>query len=247
VTRREVSVIVSTNYSTSAFRRTFSLTAVQVIVAALGLMALVMLIGLLITAVSAARLARLEYLERRNRDLEREFAKLGQLKQRVEELEATERKMAAMLGVEQSPPPIDWSSGRIDTTAAMDSTRWGARPRPTRNPVPGAVVSRTSGTSHLGIDLAAQSGTPVLASGDGIVIGRGTDSVFGRFLLVSHLEGYDSYYGHLSDWRVASGDTVRQGQTIGLVGSTGRSSAPHLHFEIRKDRQPLDPRTLVRF
>ncbi len=247
MTRKEVSVIVSTNYSTSSFRRTFSMAAVQLIAAAAGLLVLLILAGLLVTLFSAARLGRLAYLEKRNRAMEQEFAKLSQLRQRVEELEASERKMAAMLGVEQAPPPIDWSSGRADTVARADSARWGAHPRPTLNPVPGAIVSRTAGAGHTGVDLAAQNGTPVLAAGDGIIIGRGTDSVFGRFVLVSHLEGYDSYYGHLAEWRAAAGDTVRQGQVIGQVGSTGRSSAPHLHFEVRRDQQPLDPRDFVRF
>jgi murein DD-endopeptidase MepM/ murein hydrolase activator NlpD len=95
--------------------------------------------------------------------------------------------------------------------------------------------------------VSAKAGSPVRASADGTVARRGADRVFGRFLLVGHAQGYETYYGHLEDWNVDQGDTVSAGQTIGWVGSTGRSTAPHLHFEVRKDGRPIDPATMVKF
>ena len=70
---------------------------------------------------------------------------------------------------------------------------------------------------------------------------------YGRFLLLKHGQGYESYYGHLQDWNVDKGDTVQVGATIGWVGTTGKSTAPHLHFEIRKDGQRIDPATVLKF
>jgi len=246
--RREVSVIVTTNYSPTAFRRTFSVTAVQVLAGLAGVLVLLVLAGLVVSSVSALRLSRLAYLERRNRDLEVEFAKLVRLRQRVVELEEQGRRMAEMLGVEQSPLAIDWSAGGPGSLdAAADTAAWGSHPVPALAPVSGAAVSRAFTDGHEGVDLAARSGALVRAAADGVVLARGTDSVYGRFVQLGHLQGYETYYGHLKDWRVSSGDSVRLGQTIGLVGSTGRSSAPHLHFEVRKDRIQVNPAQLVRF
>ncbi len=74
----------------------------------------------------------------------------------------------------------------------------------------------------------------------------GSDSVYGLYVLVDHgNSGYQSMYGHASRLFVAPGDTIRQNEVIALSGNTGRSTAPHLHFEILQDGQPIDPFTLV--
>jgi murein DD-endopeptidase MepM/ murein hydrolase activator NlpD len=74
----------------------------------------------------------------------------------------------------------------------------------------------------------------------------GTDPAYGLFVLLAHPDGYESMYGHLSRVLVLQGDTVRVGQVIALTGNSGRSTAPHLHFEIRRDGRSVDPLALVR-
>jgi murein DD-endopeptidase MepM/ murein hydrolase activator NlpD len=248
--RKEVSVIISGNYSPESYRLTVPLWGVRVIFAALGALLLVVMSAVVMVMFGAYRLTRLSYLEQRNRTLEAEFAKVVKLRRELEELEQQTRSMATMLGIERTPPPVNWDSTAIETVGLPGWVRggqWGMRPVPALVPVEGYAVSRTAADPHMAVDLAAQAGKPVRATADGWVAGRGSDRTFGRFLLLRHGQGYESYYGHLDDWNVDNGDTVRAGQTIGWVGSTGKSTAPHLHFEVRKDSKPVDPATLLRF
>jgi murein DD-endopeptidase MepM/ murein hydrolase activator NlpD len=96
---------------------------------------------------------------------------------------------------------------------------------------------------HPGVDYAAPRGTPILAAGNGVVERAGPSSGYGNFTLIKHTNGYETAYGHQTAFAkgIAPGVTVRQGQIIGYVGSTGLSTGPHLHFEIRVNGQPVDP------
>jgi murein DD-endopeptidase MepM/ murein hydrolase activator NlpD len=95
---------------------------------------------------------------------------------------------------------------------------------------------------HLGIDLAAPRKTPVYASHQGLVIYAGRDfRGFGKMILIESGHGWATLYAHLDQILIEEGQTVKMGESIGLVGSTGRSSGPHLHFEIRKNKGPVDP------
>ena len=94
---------------------------------------------------------------------------------------------------------------------------------------------------HTGIDLVEPFGSPVLAADDGIVALVGSSSSgYGRYVVIAHSGGLDTLYGHLSTAVVKVGQHVVQGQTIGLEGSTGHSTGPHLHFELRIKQQPID-------
>lgn len=94
---------------------------------------------------------------------------------------------------------------------------------------------------HTGVDLAAPRGTPIYAAGDGVVEKAGWSSGYGQFTLIKHNNGYETGYGHQSKIIVKAGTRVRQGQLIGYVGSTGNSTGPHLHFEIRINGRFVDP------
>ena len=100
--------------------------------------------------------------------------------------------------------------------------------------------------SHPGIDIAVPLGTPVRASGGGSVTAAGYDADYGLFVLLRHPSGYETMYGHMSRLVAAEGDDVQAGQVIGLSGNSGRSTAPHLHFEIRRDNKSVDPLDLVK-
>ena len=94
---------------------------------------------------------------------------------------------------------------------------------------------------HTGIDLAAPEGTPIAASYAGTVQETGFTSGRGKYILLSHSDNLQTLYCHLSEIQVETGDTVDAGGTIGLVGTTGMSTGPHLHFELRVDGIRCDP------
>lgn len=94
---------------------------------------------------------------------------------------------------------------------------------------------------HRGIDIKGNIGAPVVAVMSGKVIYRGWSSVYGNLLMISHDGGYMSVYAHLHRFNVKVGDIVKQGNTVGLVGNTGRSTGSHLHFEIRKNGKTVNP------
>jgi len=123
-------------------------------------------------------------------------------------------------------------------------------------PVPGSTVTQPFGPSaydfeppyasyphfHTGLDLADSMGTPVYAAGDGVVVAATPSDVgYGNHVIIAHDQHTLTLYGHLQTMMVKPGDTVKQGQVIGLMGSTGNSTGPHTHFEVRIDNTPVDP------
>ncbi len=115
-------------------------------------------------------------------------------------------------------------------------------------PVTGRLVSsfgsKGGGKKNDGINIALPKGRSVGASADGVVVYSGNEiGVFGGLVLVDHGSGWVTAYGHLGQLKVARGDKVKSGQALGTVGDTGYVSSPQLHFEIRKDRKPLNPIT----
>ncbi len=115
-------------------------------------------------------------------------------------------------------------------------------------PLHGAVLARYGvqggGKVNDGLNIAAPNGTPVGAAADGVVVYSGNEiGVFGGLVLIDHGGGWVTAYGHLGRLDVARGDNVNAGQSLGSVGETGYVTQPQLHFEIRKNRKPLDPLT----
>jgi len=113
----------------------------------------------------------------------------------------------------------------------------------------GRVGEDTAGggvETHEGIDIAVSVGVPVRAAGGGTVEAAGTDPDYGLFVLLRHPNGYETMYGHASRLLVREGDAVSAGQVIALTGNSGRSTAPHLHFEVRREGQSLDPLAFVK-
>ncbi len=95
---------------------------------------------------------------------------------------------------------------------------------------------------HKGMDFSAKSGTPIYATGDGIVKkADGNVSGFGNHIEINHGYGYMTLYAHLSKYKVRAGKKVKRGDIIGYVGSTGRSEAPHLHYEVHKNGEVVNP------
>jgi len=126
---------------------------------------------------------------------------------------------------------------------------------PSISPVPGAIINSRYGmrihpvygieAMHEGIDLAAKEGTPVVASADGIVTFCGTYGGYGLMVEIDHENGLSTRYAHNKMNKVRSGQRVTRGQTIGLVGSTGVTTSVHLHYEVRRDDEAINPMPYV--
>lgn len=101
--------------------------------------------------------------------------------------------------------------------------------------------------AHLGIDYGARRGTPVFAAGNGTINYAARAGTYGNLIKIRHSDGYETRYAHLKSFRngIRKGRIVKKGQTIGYVGTTGRSTGPHLHFELRKDGVAINPLRVV--
>ncbi len=97
------------------------------------------------------------------------------------------------------------------------------------------------GAFHAGLDIAAAYGTPVRAPADGVIAKAGPASGYGREVIIDHGGGITTIYGHLSAFALVAGQIVKQGQVIGYIGSAGRSTGPHLHYEVRVNNMPVNP------
>jgi len=104
-----------------------------------------------------------------------------------------------------------------------------------------ARFGRKGRDMHDGIDLAAPLGTPIKTAGSGTVIYAGEQKGYGLIAIIEHPNGLSTLYAHNRDLRVRTGQRVSDGQVIATVGESGRTTGPHLHFEVRKDGIPLDP------
>jgi murein DD-endopeptidase MepM/ murein hydrolase activator NlpD len=136
---------------------------------------------------------------------------------------------------------------RLDADESGIDARAIAKKHPLIWPVEGWVSAefrepRGSEGPHTGIDLVAARGAPVVAAAEGRVAVAGSDPEYGRVIVIDHGGGFVTLYGHNAELTVRPGDTVARGQRIASVGSTGRSTAPHLHFEVHHDGYALDPR-----
>ncbi|MFD1744119.1 M23 family metallopeptidase [Rhizobium helianthi] len=133
----------------------------------------------------------------------------------------------------------------------LESVRKAAVSLPFANPAPGHEITSGFGNRidpflgrlalHAGVDFQADLGTTVKATGSGKVVNAGPSGGYGNMIEIDHGQGITTRYGHLSSILVAVGDTVSAGETIGRAGSTGRSTGPHVHYEVRRNGDAIDP------
>lgn len=208
----------------------------------------------------AAQAGRVQVLQREVQHLERERQRVEELARVIARMEAQYQQVRVMLGgPEADSIRAAAAAAAANDTVPVDTTATDADAEPADGD-PQAMLPRawpleergyvTRGVlpriGHPGIDIAVRGGSRVLASGGGTVLAAGEDPVYGRFVRIGHDDGYESTYGHVSRVLVAEQERVHRRQVIALSGNTGRSTAPHLHFEIRKDGSPVDPGALVR-
>ena len=145
--------------------------------------------------------------------------------------------------------------------AQLDRFRPGAERRqalaaatPAMWPVAGGLTSHYGSRSdpftgavefHAGLDISAGSGQPVQATADGKVLSARWNGSFGNLVVIDHGFGISTRYGHLSRFAVVEGQQIRKGDTVGYVGSTGRSTSPHVHYELLLNGRPANPLRLL--
>jgi murein DD-endopeptidase MepM/ murein hydrolase activator NlpD len=168
--------------------------------------------------------------------------------------EDTGRALQQLAWLEGQTAAVGDSLGVV-TALLSDRADVGRGSVPSMWPVRGPITSRfgtrrdpwdDEPSHHFGIDIKARHGFPVTASGDGRVIFAGRDSGYGRLVIVDHGGDIDTFYAHLSAIYVQEGQTIRRGEPIGAVGSSGRATGTHLHYEVRVAGSPVDPRRYLR-
>jgi murein DD-endopeptidase MepM/ murein hydrolase activator NlpD len=187
------------------------------------------------------RLASMQGDEVRLKTLADELASLEQQYGRIRSLYGSDTAVASDLWL---PPSAASRTGRTTPAGASEDGRPTSWPLTERGFVTQTVMEGDVG-EHSGVDIAVPTDAYIRAAGPGTVVDVGEDRVYGRFILLDHGQGYRSLYAHASTTFVERGQRVRRNEVIALTGSTGRSTAPHLHFEILMNGEPVDPLTLV--
>lgn len=145
------------------------------------------------------------------------------------------------------------SFSEVVTTLEDKRERW--KRTPSVSPVPGGFTSSGFGNRvdpftgansfHEGLDLCAPRGTPVVAPADGVVRFAGTRSGYGLTIGIDHGNGITTWFAHVGSFKVSVGQSVKRGQTIATVGTSGRATAPHVHYEVREGGKPVDPASYI--
>jgi len=201
----------------------------------------------------AARASRVAELETQVDSLEADQERLVALAQRIDNVERQYKQIRDLFGTSTPgtpsdvwlPPPVSGRRPSVPRTTASAGlpASW---PLTERGFVTqGLLDGEGRSGDHPGLDIAVSSDSYVRASGAGTVVDVGDDQVYGRFVVLDHGDGYTTLYGHASLTLVTRGQRVRQNEVIALSGSTGRSTAPHLHFEVLLNGEAVDPLTLV--
>lgn len=185
------------------------------------------------------------------RDLLRRYDRYAQIAQQLERFHDDGRldgaevvEVLIQTGViEPLPPPGTEGSRRSDPPSPTASSRWSW---PMKAGVISSEFGRRSAEAHEGLDIAADPGEPIYAASSGTVIYSGSGlSGFGNALIVRHADTTTTLYAHATTLFVRKGATVSRGTRIATVGATGRTTGPHLHFEVRVGETPVDPRTVL--
>jgi len=228
------------------FRLSYGWLRVMAAVAALVALALTLVAGS--WWYLAARAARVNALEEQVRVLEADRARIQELGNQLETIERQYGRIRDLFGTAPEAPSDVWlppSDGARraptprNTASASIPTGW---PLTERGFVTQGLLDAGD---HPGVDIAVPTDSYVRASGAGTVVDVGDDPVYGYYVVLDHGEGYTSIYGHASLTLAMRGQRVRRNEVIALSGSTGRSTAPHLHFEILLNGEAVDPLTLV--
>lgn len=225
--------------------------------------AVVGLIAILILVASYSRMAYNSHLSgelrAENHRLRGQLSSLMELEQRVHSLDRSRRSLLGVAGVvfpdsgyrqgdvpagEPAAGGVAYRHARPDSFIAeseVEEIRKVIRDLPLEGPVTRVFGPAGVGQFHTGIDVAGDTGAPIRAAAEGVVSFVGVDETFGLVLVIAHTSRLSTMYGHNFEVIVRVGDFVSAGQKVAEVGSTGQSSAPHLHLEVQWDGEAIDP------
>jgi murein DD-endopeptidase MepM/ murein hydrolase activator NlpD len=197
----------------------------------------------------AAQAGRVPGLVRELDALEVERGKVVELAKTLEEVEAQYERVRALLSVDA--PTMDGAPalpalGSADVAETPESATPSAWPLDFRGFITREQQHDNNRREHPGLDIATPANAAIRATASGVVTQSDTDAVYGNYIVIEHGSTLESLYGHASRLFVRVGERVARGQVIALTGSTGQSSAPHLHFEIRQNGRAVDPLNFVR-
>jgi murein DD-endopeptidase MepM/ murein hydrolase activator NlpD len=254
---RSVTVVIQRDGTTRTRTLRIPIWALQLGAWAGGALAVLLLVVTALYGPMVRAAARVPGLQREVNRLRAENTRVRELSAALDSAESRYSQVRQMLGGKIVPDPIATSrlpvapavrarlaSGVVSDTGLSLPRQW---PLDDRGYVTrGQVRAGGRDEPHPGLDIATSIGSVVRASGGARVREAGSDPEYGYFVLLEHPDDYQSMYGHLSRIIVTPEDTVAAGEVIGLSGNSGRSTAPHLHFEIRQRGLSLDPMTMVK-
>lgn len=256
--RRGVTVTVLRDDELVSASYRFPMWLLRIGVVSVIVLGVLLVLGLAFYGPIARQAARVPGLERELTRLTIDNGRIGELAAALDRVEANYGKLRRMVGADVAPDPVRLASN-LPVAPDIVVLAPGERPRYESSPsVPGhwplderGYVTRgqtadSTDEAHPGVDVAVPVGTLVRAAAGGTVLQTGNEKEYGFFALLQHPNGYQSMYGHLSRVVAVQGSRIRAGEVIGRSGNTGRSSAPHLHFEIRHNGVSVDPMTLIR-
>jgi murein DD-endopeptidase MepM/ murein hydrolase activator NlpD len=258
-TDRSVTVVVHRDGDPRTRQFRLPLWGARGLVLALAGLGLLVAIGAVLYAPVVRTAASVPGLRARVTRLEAEREQVQALALQLADAEERYAQIREMLGGQVVPVLRDPEPGPLPAAMPLLATAPDSPPRfeaglsvPAHWPLDrrgivtrGQLNTGSRSETHSGLDIAVPVGTAIRAAGGGVVSEVGEDPEYGLFVLLEHPLGYESLYGHASRLLVRAGDTVAAGQVIALAGSTGRSTGPHLHFEIRRGARVIDPRSIV--
>ena len=193
----------------------------------------------------AAKATKVGMLEKQLKDFEADRAQIDSLAQLLAEVEGQYERVRQLLGANaptngQRPTLPELNAAVVPMADGPVIDAWPLQER-------GFVTRGLSPQAdHPGLDIAVPQNSYIRAAGPGTVLTAAEDSIYGHYIRIDHGSGLETIYGHASRLLVSRGDKVKRAQVIGLSGNTGRSTAPHLHFEVRRNGAPVDPKQFVR-
>ncbi|MEO0139528.1 MAG: M23 family metallopeptidase [candidate division WOR-3 bacterium] len=163
---------------------------------------------------------------------------LKELNEKYQKLQSRVEKLQILLGGNIKLPEVEYPMGALPIYVEECDT-------PCALPAVGPIVRGADSNLHTGLDIDVPESTFVFSTAKGVIKDVGRDKNLGLFVKISHSKGYETVYGHLLKVFVKVGDTVKTGQIIGLSGSTGKTSGPHIHYEVWKNGKPIDPVSIL--
>ncbi len=242
---RKISLIVAPHGSSKSWNRVVPLPLL-IVLAFAGVAAGVSFFALSFRVLELAAQAReVGELRRENENLRTQLLGMRDLERELVRLQEFEVRFRRWAGIDLP--------GRTPARRAAPGLRSFDWEEEDLAKIPSAVpvegwISRgfeTGSSGHEGIDIAGATGTPILAAAPGVVRFAGWDETYGNVVLLDHEFGFTSLYGHNDTLLVKTGQEIRREQAIARLGNTGRSTAPHVHFEVRLNEHALDPAALL--